>query len=60
MVQYHLELIEEVPPPGLTLLEIVVEVSGGEAEGVEGAVGVEQQDGRGLGVGQAWIVAWRN
>ena len=60
MVQNHLELVEEVPPPGVALPHVVVEVPGREPERVEGAVGVQQEDRGGLLVGQTGVIACKS
>ena len=44
----HLEPVEVKPPPGLPGLEVVVEVSGREAKGMELPLRSEQEDGRSL------------
>ena len=35
MMQDHLELVEVVPSAGLVMIQIVIEISSGEAETVE-------------------------
>ena len=57
VVQHHLEALEEEPAAGLGLPQVVVEVPGGEAEGVEAALRVQEEDGRGLLVVDAGVVA---
>ena len=57
VVEHHLEALEEEPAAGLGLLQVVVEVPGGEAEGVEAALRVQEEDGRGLLVVDAGVVA---
>ena len=44
----HLEPVEVQPPPCLSGLEVVVEVSGREAKGMELPLRSEQEDGRSL------------
>ena len=44
----HLEPVKVQPPPGLSGLEVVVEVSGREAKGMELPLRSEQEDSRSL------------
>ena len=57
MVQHHLELVEVVPLGGLAGGEVVEVVPGGETEGVELPVGVEEEDRRRLLVAHPRVVA---
>ena len=57
MVEHHLELVEIVPLGGLAGAQVVVVVPGGEPEGVELPVGVEEEDGRRLLVAHPRVVA---
>ena len=45
MMENHLELVEVKPPARLSALQVVVEIPGGEAEGVKILLWREQQHG---------------
>ena len=57
MVQHHLELVEVEPLGGLGGAEVVEAVPGGEAEGVELPLRVEEEGGGRLLVAHARVVA---
>ena len=57
MVQHHLELVEVEPLGGLSGAEVVEAVPGGEAEGVELPLRVEEEGGGRLLVAHARVVA---